>query len=354
MKTKKTESEILYEDALQSAETIYNLALVTAKEGIMEELEPKVKRFVSRKIRNEIENSTDDPEDEEFDNILNDEEPEEELGTEETIDDTEEIINPETEIDVDSIEGDIELDLAAILGDESIAADDTIVEPVIEPEIDAEEEELNIEDEDEELGTEDEVDESAQIEEDEDEELNIEIEDEDGEEINLEALVKEIQTEEGEEDEELGFDVEDDEESVEESRKIPQMNGRTRKTTRRDEGSIKKRLNIALAENTKLKTGITVLKEKVDEYVLVNKKLKLISKTFALNNFSKKEKLKIIEAFDRAQTIKDSVKIFKAVKEGVNKSKTRRITEGGSSRVIGTTRPPVKPIVEQDSGIFKK
>jgi len=354
----KKSADRMYEDALESAEMIYELAVSTAKDGIMEELEPKIKRFVSRKLQSEADD--DELEDDELENILGIDEGEEEEEDEENIEDVpteedEENIEDEPSpeepiVTVDpEVDSEIEIDLSDILSDLEEPSDDNPEEEEEEQTDESVQIEENGEEEDEE-----ELEESAECktetnEEDEDDDEGVDIEklvneidDEEEDEIEIEIV------DEADENPELGLNLDFiDGENDEEEEALDDIAAKLEK----ENESLK-------MENKKLKTGISLLKEKVDEYVLVNKKLKLISKTFALNNFSRKEKMKIIESFDKAKGYKDSVKIYETVKNAVDKVRSKkRISEGASSKVIGTTRPP-RPkeniLKEQDDSLFKK
>lgn len=93
---------------------------------------------------------------------------------------------------------------------------------------------------------------------------------------------------------------------------------------------------------------IKFLKSKLNEVNLLNAKLLFTSKLFKSNNMSNNEKMKVIESFDRAKTLREVKLVYSTIAESVNakssidsKKVAKKITEsiGGASKPVASTKP---------------
>lgn len=133
--------------------------------------------------------------------------------------------------------------------------------------------------------------------------------DDDGLEMELEALIREM---EGEDD-----DVPAEEEDVMESRQTP--GAKLRKA--------QKQLSDALKANA-------ILKSTLSEVNLLNAKLMYATKVNNLGTLTPKTQLKMLEAFDRAASVREVKLVYTTLVETLKKPKTttRRSVNEGSSR----------------------
>ena len=223
-----------------------------------------------------------------------------------------------------------------------------------------EEEEVEVETETEtetEEDTEDEDTETTELEDMTDDELKDFIEDvisdmvaagelEAGESFETEEGEVEIDMDMGvEDDEELGFEVEDDEEEVE-----------IMETTIRNKniaiGKTNKSLREAKAKIRDLEKANKILSESNKEIQLLNAKLLYTNKIFKAKNLTENEKVKVLGAFDKASTIKESKLVFETLSEGLKAKKInkRPIKEslGRASKVTGNFNRTKKPIIATD------
>ena len=308
----KDEKKSLLEESIVEANELRNIALLNAKKELMEAFQPRIKSMLSKVIEAEADEDLEDEEELEVvtdDEEVADEELDLELEDEEAIDldiPDEEVIEDEEEIDLELEDEDLDEEL-----DLDIEDDDE--EEVVE-EIDDEEIDLDIPDEDEELDL-DLEDDLA----DEDEEiLNLDITDDDidDEEIDLELEDEELDEEIDlslTEEETVDLDIEDDEE-LEEAY-----------------GTIKE------------------LKSKIHEVNLLNYKLSYANNIFNKFSLNKRQKVRIIESFDKATNLKEIKTIHASIKNNLtkinDKRKPLRKLKESVSRVKTSTTRSKKPIV---------
>jgi hypothetical protein len=288
----------ILKEAIADAKAVRETALANAKMALEEAFTPQLKSMLSAKLR----------EDDEFEG--EEEVPaEDEIGDEEAFEEDEEFGGeeevPEEEPEVEE-EGIIEIDgvkYAPIVSeDEEEFGDD---EEEVEEDLDLESVIKELESE---LSEEDETGETAVDEADETE----------GEEVNED---EEIEIDESlflEED-----DEDEDEEEVEES---------VENTDNYDE--IKSELN-------QYKEAVEFMKNKLHEVNILNAKLLFTNKLFREYSLDNGQKLKVVETFDRAQTTREIKLVYSTLAEqfGDNTTITRKnnIKESASS-VIGSTK----------------
>ena len=288
----------ILKEAIADAKAVRETALANAKMALEEAFTPQLKSMLSAKLR----------EDDEFEG--EEEVPaEDEIGDEEAFEEDEEFGGeeevPEEEPEVEE-EGIIEIDgvkYAPIVSeDEEEFGDD---EEEVEEDLDLESVIKELESE---LSEEDETGETAVDEADETE----------GEEVN--------EDEEIEVDESLFLEEDDeDEEEVEES---------VENTDNYDE--IKSELN-------QYKEAVEFMKNKLHEVNILNAKLLFTNKLFREYSLDNGQKLKVVETFDRAQTTREIKLVYSTLAEqfGDNTTitrKTKHITESASS-AVGSTKP---------------
>ena len=101
--------------------------------------------------------------------------------------------------------------------------------------------------------------------------------------------------------------------------------------------------------NEAIKT-IKTLKTELNEINLFNAKLMYVNKIFKAKNLSESQKTKVINAFDRATSVKEVENTYKTLLESVSadtKKSSLKESVGFASKPIGSA--PVRPIVETDA-----
>ena len=105
--------------------------------------------------------------------------------------------------------------------------------------------------------------------------------------------------------------------------------------------------------NEAVKT-IKVLKAELNEMNLFNAKMLYVNKIFKSKNLNESQKTKVINAFDRAISVKEVENTYKTLLESIGEApKKTSIKEsvGFASKPIGSA--PVRPIVEADAFVSR-
>ena len=259
------------------------------------------------------------------------EEDEAEDDSEESEDDAEEIeVDGEEAGDEDAVDGDEDL------GDLTVDQFKDMIRDIIAQEMGGGEEEMGT---DMDGGDIEGMGDEAPIEEPAD---DMEVPGEDEEEIDLDELLAELEATVAEgDDKEKDVDEakEEDEDKVEE---VSTANSTEVQDTA-DSQAQGTNINRVVNEeelNEALET-IEQLKKDLHETNLLNSKLLYVNKIFKANNLSESQKVNIIAAFDKAETVKEVKLVFETVSENVVANKKETVTEskvkGMASKATGTT-----------------
>jgi len=159
----------------------------------------------------------------------------------------------------------------------------------------------------------------------------------DNEEINLDEILREL------EEADLSASVPDE---------IPDGSNPFKTMNEQLQGKVGK-LSKDLKEHRQV---IKFLKSKLNEVNLLNAKLLFTSKLFKSNNLSNSQKMKVIENFDRAKTLREVKLVYSTIAESFGSTKNeqskksvKNITEqisGGASKPVASTKPTKKVINE--------
>ena len=190
-------------------------------------------------------------------------------------------------------------------------ADDAELEEIIK-ELEGEDEEVTESEEEEVTESEDEpVDETSN-----EDETVAESDDEveEGEELDLAEIIKSLQ----EEDETV-----EEEEEVEENKE---------------------------AELDEAYKTIRFLKSKINEVNLLNSKLLYSNKLFRARNLNESQKMKVIETFDRANSVREVKLVYSTLAESLTAyAPKKKVNESFASRAQGSTKPSKDVIVESNT-----
>ena len=98
---------------------------------------------------------------------------------------------------------------------------------------------------------------------------------------------------------------------------------------------------------------IETLRSELNEVNLLNSKLLYVNKIFKANNLNEAQKVNIIAAFDKAETVKEVKLVFETVNENVVTKKETTIKEhkGSASKATGTTASKPEVISEVSSAV---
>ncbi len=204
------------------------------------------------------------------------------------------------------------------------------------------------------------------------------------EELDLESVIKELETEiaeseESDDDLTEGDDEEDDkkdesvneeeeldeEEEIDEQSKSSGIGAGDNKVTyasssdEEDPGKGKIKAESLQTELKEYKEAVTYLREKLHEVNILNAKLLYTNRLFKEYVLSNDQKMKVVETFDRAQTTREIKLVYSTLAESFNDrgeiNKKRSVKES-ASRKTNTTKPQTKIISEEDNvaNRFKK
>ena len=303
----------LLQEAIAEAKTIRQAAITNAKEALEESLTPHLKEMLAKKLQ-----EMDEADNEEVvDENINNTEDEHELVNN---------VNEEAEDAEDEMPE-----------DEEAPADDEM--PVDEP---AEEEELDFEnmtrddfknlltdlmgeieaEKSEEMPGEEMPDDNA---------IDIDEPSTDDDEINIDELLAELAGEEEAKD----------------------LN-EAKKKAAKDKEAKEKELAAKKKENKDLKEAldtVNVLRTQLQEVNLLNAKLLYVNKVFKSNNLTESQKVNVVAAFDKAETVKEVKLVFETVSKNVVAKKPATIKEHTSfaSKPTGTTAAAPKEIINEVS-----
>jgi hypothetical protein len=166
-------------------------------------------------------------------------------------------------------------------------------------------------------------------------------------EIDLDELIKEL---EATTDEEVEEGKKDDEDTMEEDV--------TAKSTANQESADPSaegtNINKTVSEELKqaLET-ISTLQKELNEVNILNAKLLYVNKIFKANNLTESQKVNVIAAFDKAETVKEVKLVFETVADNVGTKKETTIKEhkGSASKATGTTASKPEVIAEVSDAV---
>tara|TARA_Y100000114_G_scaffold20608_1_gene16574 strand:- start:318 stop:1673 length:1356 start_codon:yes stop_codon:yes gene_type:complete len=119
--------------------------------------------------------------------------------------------------------------------------------------------------------------------------------------------------------------------------------------------SLKEEVNLVLelqesqAKVEKLEAAIDVKDKALNEVNLLNAKLLYTNKIFRAKTLTESQKVKVLGAFDKANTVKETKLVFETLNEGLKTKKTTiKESLGSASKSTGNFKTNKKPIVETD------
>ena len=335
-------------EAIADAKALKETAIANAKAALEEAFEPRLKSMLSAKLQ---EMASEDELEEAKDTTSEEMNEGEDINLSDTSDDAEEVMKGQ--------HGNI---AASNVNEESMSEED-LDEILAELDgMDEAEEEAEVEvDAEEEMEGEDEM---------EDEDIDLEEMSEDDLKSFIEDVIRDMvgsgELEAGEEfeveddmeveDEDIDIDAEEEvdeitmESELDERKKyggnkgdVPAAKRGDKKDTAEEEGveDYKKRM----------KEEIDELKTELYEVNLLNAKLLYTNKIFRAKNLSENHKVKVLEAFDKAETVKEVKLVFETLNGELKEKTTIKENLGSASKPAGVA--PKAPIVEVDAQVAR-
>lgn len=304
----------LLKEAIADAKAVRETAMRSAKIALEEAFQPTIQRMISAKLSEEDEEDFSDEE-------ATPEpapEPEPEFGEDEPTPAPE----PEPEP-----EGEDDLELEALIRE--LEGEDEFEDEFVD---EGEEDYMD----DGEDGTPAEMGDS--LDESDDENLDLE----------LEALIREIEGEDDIDDEEMDFEPE-----MEEGRRNRRKPVIRESNLRTENRKLKSKLNEAYR-------AISTMKAAISEVNLLNAKLMYCTKILRGTTLSESAQTKILKQFDRATNIREVKLIYTTLAESIKKQQSgkKNLSEGASRREVAITNKSDKfsfaPRWQQIAGIKKK
>jgi hypothetical protein len=328
----------LFKQAIAEAKSVREAAIANAKEALEESLTPHLKDMLAAKLQ--------EMEDKDVDEVAVTESDDEEVSEAPAKDDKDETVEEdftaveEAEDEEDELEADGEGEEAPEeaedeleepaededLKDLSVQDFKDLIRDIISQEMGAGEAEMEPE-----MGADD-MDAGAIEEPGEGDPLAGE---EGEEEIDLDELIRELEAvSEGE--------SEDDIEEAKDDKEVDEVkDGPTKNEIDAESDSKESNVNDTIKEDlTEALSTIETLRSELNEVNLLNSKLLYVNKIFKANNLSESQKVNIIAAFDKAETVKEVKLVFETVSENVvTKKETTSIKEhkGSASKATGIT-----------------
>jgi len=161
----------------------------------------------------------------------------------------------------------------------------------------------------------------------------------------------------GEESEEIEMTSDEEEIEIDEEMKDKDMD--EAKKADMDEEKMPSQAEMETMGETKAELNeaievIKTLKSELNEVNLLNAKLLYVNKLFRNKTLTEAQKVKVINAFDRAETVKEVKNIFETIKDSITTNAKKSIQEnrGFASKAAGVA-PQKQPIVEGDDFVAR-
>ena len=161
----------------------------------------------------------------------------------------------------------------------------------------------------------------------------------------------------GEESEEMVMTSDEEEIEIDEEMKDKDMD--EAKKADMDEEKMPSQAEMETMGETKAELNeaievIKTLKSELNEVNLLNAKLLYVNKLFRNKTLTEAQKVKVINVFDRAETVKEVKNIFETIKDSITTNAKKSIQEnrGFASKAAGVA-PQKQPIVEGDDFVAR-
>jgi hypothetical protein len=324
----------LFKEAIADARAVKEVSIANAKAALEEVITPRLKSMFEKKLT-EMEEE-EEKQEESYKMKKESSEIEEEFNLEELLAELDEVEDEEVEAVHEAEE----------------TEEETMEEEITEEE-DAEEAEDESEEEEEEESKVDDMEVEIDFDNMTEEDLRAFIEEVVDEMIEAEELEL---TDEPEEDEEV--EIEDDAEMEDEVEMADEIAGL--ELEEEAEETVYETDEMLSEANREALETIETLRKELNEVNLLNSKLLYLNKILKEATLKESQKVKVISAFDKAETVKEVKLVFETLKENLSKAPAKENTKKlvresrnfASSTITGTS-PVKKPVMEVDPMIMR-
>ena len=325
----------LLKDAIADAKAVRETALENAKIALEEAFTPRLQSMLAKKIQSEIDV---DEQDDEFEDEDEEEAPEDEAPEEFEEDDedpSDEFSDEEPEDDMGDEEEDDGMEAEGYDESDIIEINGVKYAPVVSEEEDEEAEE---EDEEDEMEKSDDLDLEAVLRElEEDEEV-----DESKEEEVDESKEEEVDESKEEEVDESKEEI-DEEEDIDLEEVIAALSEEENEEEAVNEVA---KLQSELDEHRNV---VKYLRTKLNEVNLLNAKLLFTNKLFRSYGLSNDQKMKVVETFDRAHNLREVKLVYSTLAESFGSKPKTEIKEskGSASKAVASTKSEKQEVIAE-------
>jgi len=171
----------------------------------------------------------------------------------------------------------------------------------------------------------------------------VEEEDEDSEEVaEIKEILRALREEEGEEEK---VEEGEDEEEVD-IKEVLRALREEEEEEKVEEAEEEKEKEVAESKLREAYAVISFLRSKINEVNLLNSKLLFSNKLFRKHSLNEKQKMTVIENFDRASSLREVKLVYATLSESLRTTKVKQIKESFASKPTASTRPS-KPILNE-------
>lgn len=321
----------LFKEAIADAKAVKEVSIANAKAALEEVITPRLKSMFEKKLT-EMEEE-DEKQEEGYKMKKENSELEEEFNLEELLAELDEVEDEEVHEEE--------------LTEETVSeSEETLEEETIEEELTEEEDAEETEDE-----SEEEEEEESKV-----DDMDVEIDFDNMTEDDLRAFIEEVVDEMIEAEELKLTDTEDDSEEVEIEDEAEMEDDEVEMEDEIANLELEETAEAGIIEKLEeaMKT-IKTLKSELNEVNLLNSKLLYLNKILKESNLKESQKVKVITAFDKAETVKEARIVFETLKENLSKAPAKETTKKlvresknfASSTITGNS-PAKKPVMEVD------
>ena len=346
----------LLKEAIADAKAVREIALANAKLALEEAMTPRLQSMLSQKLAEEAEG---DEEESSVEEDYGDDWFEKEPGpVSETEDEDEsdesaiEKVNEEDDEDEEPAEtAEDDIDIEELFGEaDEEEIDEDLMEIIrqLEEDIDSSQ-----------IGTGDNKkpspvasDDST---EDKKEKLVQLVNEEDEEDEDIKEMMRSIREEDEEDTKETVKEAEDeDEDTVDIKEILRALREEVDDEEKVDEAEEEKEKEMTEAKLREAYAVITFLRSKINEVNLLNSKLLFSNKLFKKHSLTEKQKITVIENFDRATSLREVKLVYATLSEALTSAKvnTKQLKESFASKPIASTRP--KTIINDGDGMANR
>ena len=331
----------LLKEAIADAKAVRETALENAKIALEEAFTPRLQSMLAKKIQSEIDV---DEQDDEFEDEDEEEAPEDEAPEEFEEDDedpSDEFSDEEPEDDM----GDEEEEMEAEGYDESdiIEINGVKYAPVVSEEEDEEAEE---EDEEDEMEKSDDLDLEAVLRELEEDEAVDESKDEEVDESKEEEV---DESKEEEVDESKEEEVDESKEEIDEEEDIDLEEVIAALSEEENEEEAVNEVAKLQSELDEHRNVVKYLRTKLNEVNLLNAKLLFTNKLFRSFGLTNDQKMKVVENFDRAHNLREVKLVYSTLAESFGSKPKTEIKEskGSASKAVASTKSEKQEVIAE-------